>query len=92
MTAWRPYFRLSRCTALGGVNFCPQEVPENFLALAASDCQQFCEKVNGGEFPSKFKNITVPSAATLAVAKLLPQRQEMAQRVVSTPARMLLVP
>jgi hypothetical protein len=23
-----------------GANFRPQEVPENFLALAASDCQQ----------------------------------------------------
>jgi hypothetical protein len=23
-----------------GANFCPQEVPENFLALAERDCQQ----------------------------------------------------
>jgi hypothetical protein len=61
------------------VDFCPQEVPENFLALADGDCQQFCEKVNGDEFPSKFKNITVPALATFAVTGPLPSRQDMPQ-------------
>jgi hypothetical protein len=27
-----------------GANFCPQEVPENFLALAKADCQQLFSK------------------------------------------------
>jgi hypothetical protein len=61
------------------VGFYPQEEPENLLALAAGDCQQFRQKVNADEFPSEFKNIEVPSGGTLGVIALLPQRQEMAQ-------------
>jgi hypothetical protein len=33
-----------RLVGTWGAFFCPQEAPENFLALAERDCQQFCQE------------------------------------------------